>query len=99
MQTIAVILDQAGRITKGPIITKTPEQAFQHFMDRICGGHICAQPIDEEDIHDELDADMLRRLENEVPKGFTLEHLAELGERNYSLKWKVYAIFIKTVTL
>ena len=94
MLTQLITLDQNGKITKGPIITKTKDAAFRHFVNRICGGLLCAEPIESEDLTDD-DTAMVEVLLSAAPEGFTMEHMAEAGERNCSRKWKVYALFTK----
>jgi hypothetical protein len=82
------MLDETGTLRRGPPIKKTPEQAFDHFMKRICGGRVMAEEIPNEAVEDMID----------LPKGVVLRHSAFKGDpwdEYWKLPWKVF--FLVTV--
>lgn len=83
------MLDHTGTLRRGPPIKKTPEAAFKHFMNRICGGRVMAEPIPNEEVENMID----------IPKGVVLRHAAFKGDPwdEYwdNIPWRVF--FLVTV--
>lgn len=82
------MLDNHGVIRRGPPIRKTPEQAFDHFVNKICGGRVMAESIPNEEVENMID----------LPKGFVLRHAAFKGnpwDEYWELPWRVF--FLVTV--
>lgn len=94
MRTIMIILDHTGQISIGRIITKSPEEADKHFINRICGGRISAEPVRHWDA-EEMRQWCLDKLNNAAPDGFIVRHVADQGEHGneFGTPWKLYALF------
>ena len=76
--------DHNGNVTTAPATAKTERKAMLYFTKRICGGTVCAEPLESEDIEEwdeTLESNPIRTLEASASEqGFKLAHVAIQGE-------------------
>ena len=100
--------DQDGNITTAPTTTKTERKAMLYFTKRICGGNVCAEPLETEDIQEldqTLESNPIRILEASASEqGFKLAHVAIQGEMSEwygegyrKPVWKLFAYCFKPI--
>lgn len=94
-------IDQDQTTTTAPARDRTDFQALKWFTSRICGGTVCAEPLEQEDVQEwdqTLHVNPIRTLEAIAHnEGYTVEHIAIQGEydewrgQGYSKpQWRIY---------
>ena len=65
------------------------EDAFTHFMNKICAGKCCAEFIEDDDIHHYSD------FFPEAPSNYELLHVADKGDvfSPFNNKWQLYFVY------